>query len=199
MSNDELLSQIRNVLLNVQTRLSKLEVQSEEQMILDETNVVERRGLGGRTVLGSSKGGIKKNIRLPFCYVSSRNLGDNITICEECGNPCSPEYTVNFDGISRCLKCLQQKFPKRTFKVLCCTLLSKKQIHKITRIPKHEIKPTLLELEKHGLIVKKGIIFRHFELTDVGKEFLYLYSRVYREEDVIEIHEKIREHTAQQT
>jgi|Deesub1362B_J571_1020462.scaffolds.fasta_scaffold05559_2 predicted transcriptional regulator len=190
MAENEVLAQIRNSLLDIQTRLSRLEAQNDEKMILNESIIAER-GLGGRRVYSSSKGGIKRNIHLPFCYVCGRRLGEEVVICEECGNPCSPECVVNFDGVTRCLKCLQRRFPKRAFKVLCCAPLSKRRIHKVTGIPKEDIDHALTELQKNGLIVKKGLIFRHFELTDTGREVLYLYSRVYKEEDILEIKEQV--------
>jgi hypothetical protein len=88
------------------------------------------------------------------------------------------------------LKCLQEKFSKRNFKVLCCIPLSKRKIHKITGIPKEEIELSLIELQLKRLIVKKGLIFKHFELTDIGREILHLYSQVYTEKDVLEVKEQ---------
>ena len=158
-------------------------------MIIDESKVIDRGGLGGKTISTTSTGSMRKQTFIPFCHVCGQKLGDDVAVCEICGNLCSSDCVVKFDGISRCLKCLQSRFSKRFFKVLICIYLSPKNIHKVTGIAKEEIMAVLVELLRNNVITYKGLIFHHLELTDKGREFVYLYSQVYKEKDVQEIDE----------
>src|SRR3989304_9205086 len=173
----------------IMTIMENKDPSDSQGIMIDESKVIERGGLGGKTISSSSTGSMKKQILIPICHVCGRKLGDYIAVCEECGNPCSPECVVNFDGISRCLKCLQLGFPKKFFKILFCVFLPARKIHRATGIAKEEVKSVLIEFLRNGIVTYKGLILHHFELTDKGREIFHLYSQVYRERDVQDIQE----------
>ena len=159
--------------------------QNRRQIILDESRVIDRNGLGGRQVLTTQQGSIERRIFLPLCHVCGRLVSNvDLIVCPACGRVTCPSCSVSFNNSIVCSSCARNILPSKDwYKVVCCVAnrISKvKAISELTHIVKENVEDILVELSNRRLIVKRGIFFfSRYEITDLGLESISLGKQIY--------------------
>ena len=168
-------------------------------VILDETHVPEKHGLlGGKTLLSTGSGGVKRIIRHAFCdQCGSMLVSGNISVCTECGRKLCQRCAARYNNRTFCVECLQHllRLNKKDFKVLLSIAnnhVSIAQISECTGMVKKDIIASVSKLRSLRLIYRRGIsVFSRIFVTDDGLSVLGAYMQIYREDrDIVELLKK---------
>ena len=171
-------------------------------LILDETHVPELFPvlLGGKSLLTTENGEVKRVIRHVFCYHCGAPLTPDVAIlCCGCRRVICTKCAIRVEHEFYCLRCVIKLFQlnKREFKVLLaisCGIQEISKINEVTGILRQEIIDCLRKLKSLGFISRRGLsIFSEVFVTDSGASALSAYLKAYSQEfDVIEVLRKIQ-------
>lgn len=185
------MSQIDEKLIEIEYRLGKLENSQSPNVILQEKHIPEqRKGILEEKRLSNTEAGLEKIITLPVCDVCGVRLEERFVACPACGRKLCNKCTIRFDTSNYCLPCLRERInlSKRAFLVLYAVakeVTNKKEVSKLTKVPKDDICSCIDELLELKLIQRKGIsVLSKYSVTDDGMSAVSAFSQVYCTSDV---------------
>jgi len=189
-------------LRELEARVDAIEKQlftSDSSVMLDETHVPEKQGsLGGKTLLTTPSGGVKRVIRHAFCDICGTMLATEVKVCMECGRKLCGRCAARYSGRNLCIECLQSllQLDRKDFKVLLSVAngrMSITEISECTGMIKRDIVASLSKLRSLRLIYRRGLsIFSRVFVTDDGLSALGAYVQIYGcESDIAELLKKL--------
>jgi hypothetical protein len=164
--------------------------------VLEENILAERGSLGGRTIETTAEGKFVRRTLVASCVTCGQKL-DNYVLCFSCLGALCSDCATKMNGIPYCRQHLMEVLPlsRNGYKALMCVeagVDDVSEIHDITKIPKDDVKASLAFLAERKLITTSGLFtFLERKITADGLHALSVYKKVYTEEDVAAVEQRL--------
>lgn len=161
--------------------------EAERKILLERRKEIAAKNVIGGSELFKENGVNVQREILNFCICGDLIEETRIAICQRGGEKLCPGCLIKYDGKKICIDCFQKEFPltKQQYKAqICleCGISHVGLIHRLTRIPKKEIKKILEDLRKYGYLEKRLLSYR---ITDKGLAVNAAYSVVWNADNDI--------------
>lgn len=169
---------------------------TERKILIEERDYAAPPKSLGSTVTIDDNGINRVQNFKPYCDSCGEEL-EKAVICLEGGEKICSNCVVAYEHSRSCKDCYHKKYnlEKKGYKILFlieCGFNTVTDIHRLTKIPKPEIKETIASFlnANSKLVRKKGL--RYYEVTEHAIRIMVGYTQIYDEDsDIQDIRRKI--------
>ena len=197
MSSDpDLLNRIKKLESVMEIILATIGNGSKKILIEEKQEVADVGDLGGKQT-ANQDGIIIRTSAIKICNSCGDVIEGKFVVCPVDKRIACPSCVCRFNQQNICKECLKNIRPlsKPTYKILLAILNNidnQKKIHDLTKIPKDDLRDSMIFLKENGYIMRKGL--SGYKISESGANILTAYKQVYNEEDITSLELEIRRH-----